>query len=210
MEYYLCILDFEATCWENPNHYQKKEQMEIIEFPSILYKITETVNPLNVKIEYISEFAKYVKPVINPELSMFCTELTGITQETVNKAEPFKNVYYKHIQWLNIHIPFDSKLIFATCGKWDLQTQLIRELRNKCLKLNNLYNYFIDVKKEVETFYKIKVKSMPSILEYLHLPFIGRHHSGIDDTRNIANIMLKIIEDGNRLNNFDLHDYNNL
>jgi inhibitor of KinA sporulation pathway (predicted exonuclease) len=46
---------------------------------------------------------------------------------------------------------------------------------------------------------------MPGMLEYLQLPFIGRHHSGIDDTRNIANIMLKIIDDGHRLNNFTVY-----
>ena len=38
MKYYLCVLDFEAICWENSTN---KEQMEIIEFPSALYKITE-------------------------------------------------------------------------------------------------------------------------------------------------------------------------
>ena len=34
------------------------------------------------------------------------------------------------------------------------------------------------------------------MLDYLNLEFIGRHHSGIDDTRNIAKILLKIISDG--------------
>ncbi len=33
MEYYLCILDFEATCWEGSVN---ADEMEIIEFPSVL------------------------------------------------------------------------------------------------------------------------------------------------------------------------------
>ena len=36
--YYLCVLDFEATCWKDSTN---KEKMEIIEFPSVLYKIDE-------------------------------------------------------------------------------------------------------------------------------------------------------------------------
>ncbi len=37
MEYYLCVLDFEATCCDKDEFTRK--QMEIIEFPSVLYKI---------------------------------------------------------------------------------------------------------------------------------------------------------------------------
>ena len=154
IEYYLCILDFEATCWENSSN---KEQMEIIEFSSVLYKITETNNPSNATYEFISEFSEYVKPTINPQLSKFCTELTGITQDTVNAADTFEVVYCKHIKWLNTVVPYNSKFIFATCGKWDLQIQLLRELRNKSYKPNKWYTYFIDVKNELEIFYKIKV-----------------------------------------------------
>lgn len=37
MIYFICVLDFEATCFENNEVARNK--MEIIEFPSILYKI---------------------------------------------------------------------------------------------------------------------------------------------------------------------------
>lgn len=99
MEYYLCVLDFEATCWENS---ENVEQMEIIEFPSVLYKINET----DKTVDLISEFAKYVRPTINHILTAFCTELTGITQEVVDKADTIDVVYQQHIEWLNnINIP---------------------------------------------------------------------------------------------------------
>ena len=199
MEYYLCVLDFEATCWENSAN---KEQMEIIEFPSVLYKITETTEPLNATYEFISEFAEYVRPTINPQLTKFCTELTGIAQKTVNSAEPFNVVYKNHIKWLNTHVPYESHFIFATCGRWDLQTQLVRELTNKKLKSNKLYKSFINVKTEFEDYYKTKAYGMTNMLDYLHIPLVGRHHSGIDDTRNIAKIMLKMIDQGHTFNTF--------
>ena len=39
MKYFLCVLDFEATCCDDNS--KPKQQMEIIEFFSILYEIDE-------------------------------------------------------------------------------------------------------------------------------------------------------------------------
>ena len=197
MIYYLCVLDFEATCWKNSAN---KDQMEIIEFPSVLYRIDEGEET----IEFISEFHCYVRPTINPILSDFCTELTGITQEMVNPAETFDIVYAKHIKWLQTNVPFGSVFLFATCGKWDLMTQLPREIKNKGLKKNKFYSKYINVKYELENFYKAKVTSMPSMLRFLGLTLDGRHHSGKDDTRNIAKAMLKMISDGLLYENFSI------
>ncbi len=56
MEYYLCVLDFEATCWQEN---KPKKITEIIEFPSVLYKVNED----QLTFEFIDEFAEYVRPV---------------------------------------------------------------------------------------------------------------------------------------------------
>jgi len=195
MEYYLCILDFEATCWKSGLN---KDEMEIIEFPSILYKIKEKTKT----IEFISEFSQYVKPTINPILTKFCTELTGITQETVNASDTFDIVYKNHQQWLSNHIPKHCKLIFATCGNWDLNTQLPRELKNKKLDKHKYYSKFINVKSEFNYFYDKNCKGMTDMLKKLNIPLEGKHHSGIDDSRNIAKIMIKMIQDGHKYDNF--------
>jgi inhibitor of KinA sporulation pathway (predicted exonuclease) len=55
MIYFICILDFEVTCFDNDE--VPRNKMGIIEFPSILYKIDTSNN----SYEYISEFHKYVK-----------------------------------------------------------------------------------------------------------------------------------------------------
>ena len=97
--YYICVLDFEATCWpEIQNH--SKSMMEIIEFPSVLYKITETSNnsvtsnnTLTTRSEYVTEFHEYVRPTMCPVLSEFCTQLTGIEQDTVDRARTIDEVY---------------------------------------------------------------------------------------------------------------------
>jgi len=148
MALFICVLDFEATCWNDPNI--DKSKIEIIEFPSVLYKLE------NNNLEKIGEFHEYVKPIINPKLSNFCTELSGIQQETVDKADIFEKVYNRHQKWIKDNVKDLDNLYFLTCGAWDLRTQLPRELKNKKLKTNSIYNYYINIKDEYEYFYKKK------------------------------------------------------
>ena len=195
MEYYLCVLDFEATCWENSVN---KDQMEIIEFSSVLYKINESTK----KCDYVSEFSNYVKPTINPQLSEFCTNLTGITQAIVNSAETIDKVFTAHTLWIDKHVSKSSNFIIATCGHWDLRTQLPREIAKKKLKQVGIYRTYINVKDEFEYFYQVKAGGLKGMLEHLNLKFDGKHHSGIDDAKNTAKIMFKIIQDNHKFNNF--------
>lgn len=37
---------------------------------------------------------------------------------------------------------------------------------------------------------------MAGALEFLDLPLVGRHHSGIDDTRNICNLLKELKKRG--------------
>lgn len=196
--FYICVLDFEATCW-NDKAVARKE-MEIIEFPSQLYKVNKKTN----ESEFIAEFAKYVRPVIHPTLSKFCTELTGITQSQVDSADPLEIVYAQHLEWIQHHVPSNTRIIIATCGNWDLNTQLRHEASRKGLMLHSYHKQFINVKKEYESKYQRKAFGMTSMLEELNLSLDGRHHAGMDDTRNIAKIVLKLLEDGHGLENFTI------
>jgi len=187
---YICVLDFEATCWNDDKI--NKSTMEIIEFPSILYKLDSN----NKKLEKISEFNEYVKPVIHTKLSDFCTQLTGIKQEIVDNADIFENVFKRHYIWLNSNVTNFNEFTFLTCGAWDLNIQLPRELCNKKIKNIKEYKKFINIKDEFEYFYKIKAKGMVNMLNYLNLSLDGRHHSGIDDCKNISKILNKMVYDG--------------
>jgi inhibitor of KinA sporulation pathway (predicted exonuclease) len=185
---YLCVLDFEATCWDIE---PKKHIQEIIEFPSVLYEYMDDNS-----VRYVSEFSKYVKPVFEPILSKFCTELTGITQDKVDSGECIEDVYESHHEWLTMHTQPNSEIYIATCGAWDLNTMLPKEIANKHLPYYSVYKRFINVKTEFEQFYQRKAYGMSGMLEFLNLSLDGRLHSGIDDTKNIAKILLKMISDG--------------
>lgn len=63
----LLVLDFEATCDS-----EKFSPPEIIEFPVVVF------DTATLRIE--EEFHQYVRPTVNPQLTPFCTQLTGIQQ----------------------------------------------------------------------------------------------------------------------------------
>ena len=51
----------------------------------------------------IDVFHFFVRPTINPILSEFCHNLTGISQETVDNAETFEIVHQKFLEWMSHH-----------------------------------------------------------------------------------------------------------
>jgi ERI1 exoribonuclease 3 len=184
---YFCILDFEATCFEQKGNY------EIIEFPSILYKLEEPNSLIK-----IDEFQEYIKPIHN-KISPFCTDLTGITPEMVDKSDNFPTVLTRHYHWLKKHLGNHIKdVIFVTCGGWDLNAMLpVDIIRWNIVNIPEIYKTFVNMKKVYAKVYNLdNPKGMASMLEHANLPLDGRHHSGIDDCRNISKLWIKIINDG--------------
>lgn len=215
---YFCVVDFEATCWESDPAKGEKNNLgkphEIIEFPSVLFKFDEN----NKILQYLSEFQKYCRPIINPQLSNFCTKLTGIKQSTVDKVDLFPFVFKQHYDWLfeKVNGNIDD-VILLSCGIWDFESALPQELkrwsRNKelydkypneydfIINTPKIYKYFINVKDIYSSLYKIKAGGMVGMLNYLNIKLEGRHHSGLDDSKNIGKILQKIfIGSGSNIN----------
>ena len=97
-------------------------------------------------------------------------------------------------------------MAYLTCGDWDLKTMLPQQLRLSGLHtgldpstgaLASPYNRWINVKKAFRAFYGLKYpKGMDGMLRYLQMELEGRHHSGIDDTKNILRIVRRMRQDG--------------
>lgn len=64
---YVLVIDFESTCWQGVMF--GKSDVEIIEFPAVLLNLATGV------IE--EQFHQFVMPTERPQLSDFCTNLTG-------------------------------------------------------------------------------------------------------------------------------------
>ncbi|KAJ8309622.1 hypothetical protein KUTeg_012829 [Tegillarca granosa] len=98
-------------------------------------------------------------------------QLTGILQELVDGKKHLDEVLQDFKEWMkeNKLDEEENSFIFVTCGY------------------------------QVNAFSKntaVYPKGMMPMLRYLNLPHIGRHHSGIDDCTNIANIVKELIKRG--------------
>lgn len=68
----LAVIDFEMTCCD-----QNDIESEIIEFGVCIINLKSG--------QTIHEYSTLVRPVVNPVLTAFCEELTGITNEDINR-----------------------------------------------------------------------------------------------------------------------------
>ncbi|MFH1438386.1 MAG: 3'-5' exonuclease, partial [Pseudomonadota bacterium] len=107
------VVDLEATCWERRSGV---EEMEIIEIGAV--RLDES------SFEVTDEFAKFVRPVLNPVLSGFCTSLTSIRQKQVDQAARFPGVYSDFLSWIG-----DSRFRLMSWGRYDW-----RQLEADCEK----------------------------------------------------------------------------
>ncbi|XP_063871907.1 ERI1 exoribonuclease 3-like isoform X1 [Scylla paramamosain] len=174
---YFLVLDFEATC-ENE---KKMNPQEIIEFPVL------KVNAQTYEIE--DTFQQFVQPEYHPKLTRFCTELTSITQEDVNSAKIFKEVFEDFRHWMEEKVGLDKRFLFVTCGDWDLKTMLPSQCALHNIPVPPYCKSWLNIKKS----YAIKkgdyVKGMYPMLDGLNLQYFGIPHRGIDDCKNIVNIL---------------------
>mmetsp|Transcript_21507 Transcript_21507/g.54996 ORF Transcript_21507/g.54996 Transcript_21507/m.54996 type:complete len:227 (+) Transcript_21507:1-681(+) len=186
---YFAVLDFEATCEDG----DRKWPNEIIEFPTVLIDAAT--------LKTVDEFRTFVKPVLNPQLTPFCTKLTGITQDQVDEGLTIQDTMAAYQVWCHKHGLTPENTLFVTCGDWDLNRMLPAQLKydHSTMEIDPIFHKWCNIKK---IFGELRGQGRPggmtAMLDGLQLPLVGRHHSGIDDCRNIARILCKLVEDHGR------------
>ncbi len=171
----IIVIDIESTCWENP---QESDISEIIEI-GICTIDTKTGNIIRTE-------SIIVKPK-NSKVSEFCTRLTTLTQDYVDCGIPFKDACDILLK------EYDSKkLVWASYGNYDK-----RQFEEQCKRENIEYPFsktHINIKLLFALRYSLRREvGMAKALNMLDIPLIGTHHRGIDDSRNIARILSKIL-----------------
>lgn len=168
------ILDLEATCWEERD---LKNKNEIIEIGAVC---------INENKEIQSEFCAFVKPLLNPELSVFCKQLTSIRQSDVDESEAFSIVVEQFKNWINLQEDYllcswgfyDKKQLVHDCQLHGAETTWL----DKHISLKHQHAKIRQLKKPM---------GMSGALHLENLSLEGTHHRGIDDARNIAKIFLE-------------------
>lgn len=176
---YSVIVDLEATCWEAgliPTH-----EMEMIEIGAVVVRQSDG--------EEISEFQSFVRPVRHPQLSVFCTELTSITQLEVNEAPLFAEAISQMSVWL---ASLGGSYDFCSWGAYDkdqfLQDCAYHKVAYPFLGPHRNLKLEFSAKKGTKQRFGVR-----GALWMCGLKFEGKPHRGIDDARNIAKIYREIL-----------------
>lgn len=80
-----------------------------------------------------------------------------------------------------------------TCGDWDLRHMLPRQCELSKVECGEQYAQWVNVKKSWQRATRVFPKGMMPMLQQAGITHIGHHHSGIDDCRNIVNIVTHLM-----------------
>jgi len=188
------VVDFEATC-EEKNSVDFPH--EIIEFPGVLLDGKNG--------EKLSTFQEYVRPTIKPKLSDFCTSLTGINQETVDRANTFPTVLNNFHKWMSEQgLGTTSTFALVTDGPFDVGRFMRLSCEQTGLEVPYWATHWVNVRKGFANFYRtsssssghLRLPGLSNMLDRLSLEFEGSPHSGLDDSINIARVVSRMVADG--------------
>ncbi len=168
------VVDLEATC-DDRNAIPRGEN-ETIEIGAVLVD--------GASLAIIAEQTIFVRPVLHPDLTPFCTQLTSITQDMVDHALLFPAAIARLVA-------FGTRALFCSWGNYD-RSQLAADCARHGIpmpfaehwNLKDGYAYRAGSRRGLGTM---------AALTRLGIQFTGTHHRGIDDARNIAKMLPYIL-----------------
>jgi inhibitor of KinA sporulation pathway (predicted exonuclease) len=182
---------------------------EIIEFPVAL---------LDAKtLEVVDRFHRYCVPVTFSEdrLKIYITTKYGkwgLADKWFASAISFVDTISQFQEWMASHklLPAASSateeghskggetftFAFVTCGNWDIKTQIPRQCRCSGIPVPDYFHQWVNLKDVYLNFYAHRALGMAEMLNGLSIKMQGHHHSGSDDVENITAILVRIINDG--------------
>lgn len=170
----IALIDIECTCEAEPD---ENFQPEIIEVGVVAGVLSDS------EFQVSDQLQLFVRPVLNPQLSAFCISLTGIQQCTVDEALPLACALPVLTRWLSKN----EIEAWASWGRFD-DKQFKAECKHKLLD-NPLENIFhCNVKQVFARKFNHRV-GLGRAVQLRGLSFIGRQHSGIDDAKNIVQLL---------------------
>ncbi|MGC4417198.1 MULTISPECIES: exonuclease domain-containing protein [Cupriavidus] len=166
------VVDLEATCSEDMTGWD----METTEIGACVVRDGAV----------LACFQTFVRPVVNPRLTAFCTALTGISQSDVDSAPLFPVAAELLRQFVELHQEPGSS--WASWGAYD-RTQLTRDaLRSGVAEPITLPH--VNLKQLFAKQQRIgKQVGATRALTLANLAFEGIHHRALDDARNIAKLL---------------------
>jgi inhibitor of KinA sporulation pathway (predicted exonuclease) len=175
---HMIIVDLEATCWLDGQK-PLEQTSEIIEMGCVKFEIATGI--------IVKEMSILVKPQFS-QVSPFCTELTTITQDLLDKEgvlfpealEIFKREFKpRETAWMS-YGDYDRKQVDRNCDLYKVKNPFSSTHHN----IKNLFAITRKLNKEV---------GMDGALKLLGFSLAGTHHRGLDDAKNIYKIALSVL-----------------
>ncbi|XP_050216860.1 uncharacterized exonuclease domain-containing protein At3g15140 isoform X2 [Mercurialis annua] len=151
-------------------------KVEILEFPVLIIDAKT--------MAFVDLFHRFVRPTAMSEqrINEYIENKYGkfgVDRVWHDTALPFNEVIQEFEAWLTLHNLWEKKhggclnrAAFVTCGNWDVKTQIPRQCAVS------------------------KARGMRTMMQQLKLPVLGSHHLGIDDTKNVARVLQRMVADG--------------
>ncbi|UEP40695.1 3'-5' exonuclease [Burkholderia sp. B21-005] len=176
----ILVVDLEATCDENVPSFD----METIEIGAAWIAADGVV---------LDRFQSFARPIVNPTLTPFCKQLTGITQADVDAAPLFPMAADALRAFVAKNQ--DASSVWMSWGAWD-RTQLERDSARHgvampiALPHQNAKRLFAKTK-------RIKQVGMAKACELVGLTLVGAHHRALDDALNVARLLPWVLGNSN-------------
>lgn len=170
------MIDVESTCWEGAP--PAGQESEIIEIGICAIDVASG--------QRLPKASILVKPE-RSRVSEFCTQLTTLTPEQVDRGIPFATACSILTQQ---HL--SKERVWASYGDYDR-----RQFERQCQSRKVSYPFgptHINVKNLFAITHALPHEvGMAEALELLNLPLEGTHHRGGDDAWNIAGILSDLL-----------------
>lgn len=170
------VIDLEATCWEDAQF--QKENSEIIEIG---------VSLVDFSTKSIIKSKRYLIKPKKSTVSEYCTNLTGITQDQLNKE--------------GLDLTKASKMIRQdfnpTNIAWGGWGDDLTALKKACESQNAVFP-FSSSYTDIGFLYSLskgesKKWNLENALQNEQMNFIGKPHTGVDDAFNTARLFIKML-----------------
>lgn len=182
----IVIVDIETTCLNDSGYHpeqtkQKPFLREVIEVGICLVNLT------TLEIEDLQQI--FVRPM-ESKITEFCTELTGITNATIQKS----GIAFEDTCNIIKRSPYKTtKRAWLSCGDFDRN-----QFYNQCQREDIFYPFgptHINLKPLFAIANSLnKETGMMGMLKKYNIPLEGRHHCGVDDVKNIGKIFIHLIK----------------
>jgi 3'-5' exoribonuclease 1 len=174
------VYDLEATCWDGKPTDMVQEIIEIGALKINLYGELEDV------------FNSFIRPVLHPNLSLYCRQLTTIDQISINRADLFPYVIEDFQEWAGIYD--DEECLFCSWGSFD-KNMFVQDCQLHQLDTDWIEPNHLNIRRQYHDLKHWKTyKGLKKVVELEGFEFTGVYHRAISDAENLAKIFVKHID----------------